>query len=736
MTVASFVRVAVPSPLFRTFDYLPPHGVPAERVMPGVRVRVPFGRQTLTGVVIETRSQTDVPAGKLRPIIELLDEQPLVGEELMYLARWAADYYRTPPGEVFETLFPVRLRRGDAAAASDLEKWVLTAEGQARNPDELSRAPRQARLLARLQRLGGEANSALLAEDGGAWRTGIKALEAKGFVRRETATPVMPPLPREVAPEPGAAQAEAVKAVGAALGGFQAFLLEGVTGSGKTEVYLRVIEAALARGCQAVVLVPEIGLTPQLLARFRSRLSAPLVVSHSGLNDTERLAAWNAMRTAEARVLIGTRSAVFVPLQAPGLFIVDEEHDTSFKQQEGFRYSARDLAVVRALRNSVPVLLGSATPSLESLFNARTRRYRLLQLPDRAGAAQPPTVSLVDVRGRRLVGGLSDTVLQGIRRHLDADGQVLLFLNRRGYAPRLTCDACGWLGQCRRCDAWLTFHQQRNRLQCHHCGAEAAAPSSCPDCANPELAPMGRGTERLEETLSELFPDTPLTRVDRDTTSRKGSMDRLLDDIRSGGRRLLVGTQMLAKGHDFPNLTLVCVMNADQGLFGLDFRAAERMAQLIVQVSGRAGRAERRGNVLIQTHHPEHPLLIQLANHGYNAFADAALREREAAGLPPYATLALLRAEASAATPSRAFLESARNLADSMGARQLGVNLLGPAPAPMERRAGRFRSQLLLKAPERAALQKLLAEWVPQLETLPEARKVRWSVDVDPADLF
>jgi len=736
MIPARYLRVAVPSPLFRTFDYLPPQGVSVSQVLPGARVRVPFGRQTLTGIVMETRASSEVPDNKLRRAKELLDTEPLVGEELLYLARWAADYYRAPPGMVFETLFPVRLRRGDASSASDAERWTLTDAGRMQDPEELSRAPRQARLLARLQRAGGSAEAASLAEDGSGWRGGMKALEEKGLAGCVAITPVMLPLPQQEAPVPGAAQMEAVDAIIATLGGFRATLLEGVTGSGKTEVYLRVIEAALAQGRQAVVLVPEIGLTPQLLDRFRSRLPVPLAVSHSGLNDTERLAAWNAMRTGEARVLIGTRSAVFVPLAVPGIFIVDEEHDSSFKQQEGFRYSARDLAIVRAQRNSVPVLLGTATPSLESLFNARNRRYRHLHLPERAGTAEPPAVSLIDVRGRHLTGGLSDTLLQGIRRHLDADGQVLLFLNRRGYAPRLTCDACGWLGQCRRCDAWLTFHQQRNRLQCHHCGAEAAVPAACPDCGHPKLAPMGRGTERLEETLAELFPDAPVARVDRDTTSRKGSLDTLLKEIRSGERRLLVGTQMLAKGHDFPNLTLVGVMNADQGLFGLDFRASERMAQLIVQVAGRAGRAERRGEVLIQTHHPEHPLLNQLANHGYAAFAEAALHERKAAGLPPYATLALLRAESPAAGPPREFLESARNLADELGAQRLGVNLLGPAPAPMERRAGRFRSQLLLKSTERAQLQKLLAEWVPQLESLPEARKVRWSVDVDPADLF
>lgn len=734
MLPARYLRVALPSPLYRTFDYLPPKGVRIEHVQPGARVRVPFGRQSLTGVVTETRAHTEVPRGKLREALELLDAEPLIGEELLYLARWATDYYRAPPGSVFEALFPVRLRRGDGIDSAELERWRLTPSGDATEADSLFRAPRQARLLARLKALDGSADAATLAEDGGGWRGAMLALEKKALVIRETETPVLQPLARDVPPEPGAAQAEAIRVVSGAAGSFQAFLLEGVTGSGKTEVYLRVLDAVLAAGRQAVVLVPEIGLTPQLVERFRRRIDAPLVVSHSGLNDTERLAAWNAMRTGEARVLIGTRSAVFVPLENPGIFIVDEEHDSSFKQQEGFRYSARDLAVVRAQRNSVPVLLGSATPSLESLANAHSRRYRHLHLPERAGNAAVPRISLLDIRGQRLTGGLSDALVQTTRRHLDTGGQVLLFLNRRGYAPRLECHECGWLAQCRRCDAYLTLHQGRARMQCHHCGAEAAIPAACPDCGHPSLERMGRGTERLEEALAEIFPDTPIARVDRDTTRRKGSLDRMLKEIRQGERQLLVGTQMLAKGHDFPNLTLVGVMNADYGLFGLDFRAAERMAQLIVQVAGRAGRAERPGEVVVQTHHPEHPLLVQLARHGFDAFAEAALRERRDAGLPPFASLALLRAEATNPAAPRAFLETARNLADAQDVRS--VMLLGPAPAPMERRAGRYRAQLLLKANERADLQRLLADWVPQLENLPEARKVRWSVDVDPADLF
>jgi primosomal protein N' (replication factor Y) len=734
------IRVAVPSPLYRLFDYLPPAGVDIRTVRPGARVEIPFGRQKKIGVVIATHAHTEVPADKLRPATALLDTEPLIPEELLYLAHWATDYYRAPPGTVFETLFPVRLRRGGTLDAGTQDEWFLTAEGAATDPETLQRAPRQMRLLAMLQRRQRPARAGDFDnEDGKGWRTGLKALEEKQLVARRAFTPVLPPLVPVTGPEPGEAQASAIRQILGNSNSFHAWLLDGVTGSGKTEVYLQVIADVLARGKQALVLVPEIGLTAQLVQRFRERLGAPLVVSHSGLNDTERLAAWSAMATGEARVLIGTRSAVWVPLQEPGIIIIDEEHDASFKQQEGFRYSARDIGVVRAQRNSIPVVLGSATPSLESLANARSRRYGHLKLPERAGDATAPRIRLVDIRGRHLHGGLSDSLLQAIRRHLDAEGQVLLFLNRRGYAPRLVCDECGWLGQCHRCDAHLTLHQKKNRLQCHHCGAETGIPTACPDCRHAPLDMLGRGTERLDETLHELFPDEAIVRVDRDSTQRKGALDEKLDEIRAGKHRLLVGTQMLAKGHDFPNLTLVGVLNADHGLFGLDFRSIERLAQLIVQVAGRAGRADRPGEVMVQTHHPEHPLLNQLVRDGYGAFAESALAERRQAMLPPYAGLALLRAEATNAAATRTFLQQARELAEQWAEQQPGNNnvmLLGPAPAPMERRAGRYRAQLLLQSASRNRLQALLENWVPALESLPGARAVRWSVDVDPSDLF
>ncbi|MDE2461950.1 MAG: primosomal protein N', partial [Gammaproteobacteria bacterium] len=565
------------------------------------------------------------------------------------------------------------------------------------------------------------------------WQTPMRALRRRGWVEKIPVLPQTPPaFPMAAGVALNKAQAEAAQEIRAALGSFRAFLLDGVTGSGKTEVYLEVMSECLRRGSQALMLVPEIGLTPQLLLRVRRRF-ADAVVFHSALSEGERLAAWDAARSGRAPVVIGTRSAVFLPLKHPGLIVVDEEHDASFKQQDGFRYSARDLAVVRAARHKIPLVLGSATPSLESLYNSAQSRYLHLSLPERAGAARHPAIQLLDIRGQPLHEGLSDPMLTAIRRHLQAEGQVLLFLNRRGYAPTVMCHACGATLQCRRCDARLTLHTDR-QLQCHHCGTQRPLPARCEHCGAGELGYFGFGTERIERVLAELFPNVGIARLDRDSTRRKGKLEALLDGVQRGDYQILVGTQMLAKGHDFPNVTLVGILDADQGLFGVDFRASERMAQLIMQVAGRAGRAERPGEVLVQTHHPEHPLLNRLVREGYASFAAAALAERRAAGLPPFAAMALLHAQAVTRAAPMAFLEAARReLAPACG-RQ--VQLLGPAPAPMERRAGRFRAQLLLLAAQRALLQQALTTALPALYALKQARRVRWSLDVDPAETF
>ncbi|MCX2893960.1 primosomal protein N', partial [Stenotrophomonas lactitubi] len=512
---------------------------------------------------------------------------------------------------------------------------------------------------------------------------------------------------------------------------FQAFLLDGVTGSGKTEVYLQAIIHCLAQGRQALVLVPEIGLTPQTLARFRGRLGIAVHALHSGLTDNERARVWAAASRGEARVIVGTRSAVFIPLPQPGLLIVDEEHDGSYKQQDGIRYHARDFALVRAKAQGVPVLLGSATPSLETLHNAYAGRYAHLRLKQRAGDARPPRVRILDVRKRPLRDGLSADVLAGIGEHLQRGQQVLVFKNRRGYAPVLLCHDCGWTAPCNRCDAPMTVHGGGRRLQCHHCGARQPAPLACPACGSLALQPQGIGTERLEEHLVSAFVDFPVVRIDRGTTARRDALEQQLAKL-GDEPGILVGTQILAKGHDLPKLTLVVVVGIDEGLFSADFRASEKLAQQLIQVAGRAGRARDPGEVWLQTHHPGHPLLETLVNGGYHPFAQAELNQREAAGFPPFAHLALMRAEAQQLEHANAFLLAARTL---LGEQNV-VEAYGPMPAPMPRRAGYQRTQLLLSAAQRPPLHGVLAQLVPQLYALPEARKVRWSLDVDPTDLY
>ena len=727
-----YLKVAVPSPLYRDFDYLPPPDVNPASLYPGIRLKVPFGRRELVGVLMETADKSTVPTAKLKAARRLLDDAPVIPQDMLALARWAAEYYRHPIGEVVQALLPVLLRQGRPATVAGRSAWRLSTAGRDADPSSLARAPKQRSLHALLAAHEGGLDTAEIAgtlPDAGA---ALQALKKRGWVEaaardRLPAAALTPSPPPVLNP----AQRAAVGEIKSGLDGYHAFLLDGVTGSGKTEVYLAAIEAALERGLQALVLLPEINLTPQTLARFRARFGV-VAAFHSGLSDGERLAAWLAARDGKAQVIVGTRSAAWLPLARPGLFLVDEEHDVSFKQQEGFRYSARDLVVMRAQRARVPVVLGSATPSLESLHNAAQQRYKRLALPERAGNARDPTVRLLDIRSRPLTAGLSDLLIDAVRRHLAEAGQVLLFLNRRGYAPTFMCHDCGAQELCKRCDARMTLHG-RARLVCHHCGAERPAPPACAQCGGKSFGAFGQGTERIEQALAELFPGAGVARVDRDSTRRKGSMEKILADVQSGARRLLVGTQMLAKGHDFPNVTLVGVLDADQGLFSADFRANERMAQLITQVAGRAGRAERLGEVLIQTLKPDHPLLRHLVKEGYGSFAVAALAERRGAVLPPYAALALLRAEAPSPEAPRAFLQAALNRLAA--GRVSGVSLLGPAPAPMERRAGRYRAHLLLQAAQRAPLQKLLAATLPELDELKEARRVRWSVDVDPVSL-
>lgn len=728
------VRVAVPCPLYKAFDYLPSLDGGSCFFEPGTRVRVPFGRKQVVGVVLSNEASSEIPLAKLKCVSATLDAASLLPRSIVQLAVWAARYYHHPIGEVMQTVLPPLLRQGRAAAQHQIAAWQLTAAGAAIDVSTLKRAPQQASWLAALS-VHTNGLSDEQAEQLELSKSALTPLRKKAWIERvyqETLAPIKLQNTQSP-PSLTADQQTAVDAIIGATGKFSAWLLAGVTGSGKTEVYLRAIADVLAQGKQALVLVPEIGLTPQLLQRFRERFAVPMAVMHSGLSDRERAQAWLLAKEGTAPIVVGTRSAVFTPLKNPGLIIIDEEHDSSFKQQEGFRYSARDVAAMRAKLENIPIVLGSATPSLETFHNATQGRYQLLRLPSRPGAAIAPAIHLVDVRSQKLHENLSPRLLQKIREHVAAGNQVLLFLNRRGFAPVVMCHSCGWVADCRRCDARLTMHFAERQLRCHHCGWQQGLPDKCPGCGSEELFALGKGTERVDEILRGQFPGVGIARIDRDTTRRKGSLETLLDEAHSGSAQILVGTQMLAKGHHFPNVTLVGILDVDQGLFSVDFRAAERMAQLIVQVAGRSGRAEKPGEVLIQTHHPNHPLLQLLIGRGYDAFAQAALAERQAAALPPFSALALLRADALQAEPPMEFLRTAAELARNFNE---NADVLGPIPAPMGKRAGRYRAHLLIQANRRQDLHQLLDRWIPALNELPTVRKVRWSIDVDALELY
>ena len=733
------LRVALPLPLPRRFDYLPSIGHAADASLIGCRVRVPFGSRELVGFIDDIGTpDANAPAvaeRELKRAIATLDREPILHGELLATLRWAARYYHAPLGEVIATALPAPLRRGDPLPETCIHGWLLTEAGRT-GLAGLRKHTGTRRLAERIAH--GAIDEDTLDSDHDGWRAAARALHKRGYAERVA-------LPRgtmaSAATPPGhalnPAQRNAVDAILAMRDRFQALLLEGVTGSGKTEVYLEAIADCIARGKQALVLVPEIGLTPQTLRRFRAHLGVPVHALHSGLADGERARVWTAMLRGEARVLVGTRSAIFTPLPEAGLIVVDEEHDASYKQQDGVRYHARDLALVRAKALGIPVVLGSATPSLESLQHAIGGRYTHLQLRQRAGDAKPPSVRVIDVRKRALDGGLSLAMLGGIAATLARGEQALVFKNRRGYAPVLLCYDCGWNARCKRCaasskDMAMTVHARGGKLNCHHCGARQSAPKACPDCASLALMPQGAGTERIEDTLAKHFPEVQLLRVDRETTRHRDALEKHLATL-GDGAGILVGTQMLAKGHDLPNLTLVCVVGVDEGLHSVDFRAPEKLAQLLIQVAGRGGRANKPGTVLLQTHHPEHPLLATLLGGGYPAFAALELAQREAAGFPPYGSLALLRAEAPNDAAVQEFLTEAR---DAFAAIATVASIHGPLPAPMPRRAGKARAQLHLSAAQRPALQAALSAWIPQLHALKSARKVRWSLDVDPVDLY
>lgn len=726
-------RVALAAPVRQLFDYL----VPREQPLPsaGARVRVPFGpKRSVIGIVVATARSSAVPKERLKPIFQVLDSEPLLPESSLSLLAWAASYYHHPIGEVMASALPVTLRRRNTPGG-EAKVWTITAAGSAAEMASVRRAPVQQRLLRALKAAPHGLMPRELTALSQRWRPAIGGLVARGWVAVHEHSPMSPGEHAFGEPPPlTPPQQVAVNATMAARG-FKPFLLFGVTGSGKTEVYLRLIRAVLDRGEKALMLVPEIGLTPQVLGRFRERFDAPIAVLHSGMSDRERTRVWLMAASGKAPLVIGTRSAVFTPLPQLGVIIVDEEHDVSYKQQDRFHYSARDVAVMRAMRQSIPVVLGSATPSLETLNRARTGAYESLILRARAQGALLPVIELLDMRRLAVDGGVSHPLRVAMAEALQNGDQVLLFLNRRGFAPIWMCFHCGWVAPCERCDARLTYHRAGARLRCHHCGLERAPIDVCPHCRQAGLHALGEGTERVEATLGRQFPNARIVRIDRDSTSAKGALEAKLARVRAGDADILIGTQMLSKGHDFPNVTLVGVLNADQGLYASDFRADERLVQQIIQVSGRAGRAAKPGRVLLQTYHPDHPVFGALRRLSYDEFADYALAERRDAGFPPFSYLALLRAESPKAQAALEFLRAAHDLAKRCTTSP-SVEIMEPVSSPMERRAGRYRAQLLIRSGARAPLHTFLDSWLERLGELKQSRRVRWSIDVDPSDLY
>ncbi|PTQ88205.1 primosomal protein N' [Agitococcus lubricus] len=729
-----YLHVALPVPLRKTFDYSLPASFTQQPAV-GSRVLVPFGQREMVGIVLSVSEETDSPPEKIKAARQLLDEHALFPSYMMQLLTWAAQYYQHPIGDVFSSALPTLLRQGEALY-DNLSHWRLTPAAEGLSATQVSRSSKQQHAWKALEMHHHHGISEDFLLHLGIRRDTLLALRKKGWaeefgqLQRKIEKPSLHYAESPLVANPH--QQQAINAISQHLGAFKVFLLDGVTGSGKTEVYLQTIASCLANHQQALILVPEIGLTPQTVARFRARFAVDIVMLHSGLTERERLRAWRRAYLGQAAIVIGTRSTVFTPMPNLGLVIVDEEHDLSFKQQDGFRYHARDLAILRAQFSHCPVVLGSATPSLESIANAKTGRYQLLALQQRAISHQETPVKLIDLRGQKLKDGLSPALQEAIQQRLHAKEQVLIFLNRRGFAPVLMCHDCGWQAKCPRCDARTTLHRQPLRLHCHHCGFSQLPPKHCPDCHKEQLFAVGAGTVRIEEALQQLFPHTPIHRIDRDSTRRKDSWHELYQAIDSDKAAILVGTQMLAKGHHFPNVTLVALLEADSGLFGADFRASERVAQLITQVAGRAGRAHKAGLVLLQTHQPEHPLLQQLLQTGYQGFVDLALAERQALALPPYGYLALLRAEANYPETALEFLSSAVSC---------GMNLpdcpefWGPIPAPLAKKAGIFRAHLLIKSPQRPVLQRFLSIWLGKIAELPDIKRVRWSIDVDPQEL-
>jgi len=729
------VRVAIKRPLYKLLDY---YCEPTKIPKPGCRVRVSLGNSTITALVVETNVKSEF--AELKPILEILDDTPLLDAPMMSLLSWASNYYFYPLGEVLFHALPVNLRKGKAIPK--LQIWRASRLGHTLKEHELKRAPKQNAMLQFLKQTESGAQQ-LQTLFGDNWKNSLRQLDKKELIEfREVNADFIPNKSEKVIPDKKqlSLTLEQQNCLTEITNYFQMkrpqpVLLHGITGSGKTEVYLRAISPILNSGKQVLVLVPEIGLTPQLLYRFQEHFSeCDVSLLHSALSAGDRLRVWMGAKSGAIDIIIGTRSAVFTPMKNLGAILIDEEHDASFKQQEGFLYQARDLAIKRAHDEAIPVLLGSATPSLESLYNAKHKRYLYLRISSRPGESKPPLISLQDIRTLPLEAGISSLMMTEIRLHIRNGQQVMLFLNRRGFAPVLMCLDCGWHATCNNCDIGMTYHASIRKVICHHCGVDHIVKPQCPECNGGRMTTRGQGTERIEEVLNTHFPETPIIRIDRDSTSRKGSLEQKLKKVHEGKPIILIGTQMLTKGHDFPNLTLVGILDVDQALFSMDFRSQERLSQQVLQVAGRAGRGKKKGHVILQTSQPQHPILLSLLSQGYYKTAEQILHERQLWNYPPSGAQGLIRVSADKETAGIKFLEKLQLELNVLN--NDNISLLGPMPSPLMKRANRFRFQLLLSTKKRSQLHEVLGKALLLLIKYRKTGGVRWTIDVDPIDFL
>jgi len=725
----SIVKIAVPCPLRQSFDYLSDQRV--DQWSAGTRVKIPFGSRHLIGFVLTAiEIDPDRDISKLKSISTIIDQHAIIPNDIIKLIHWISDYYHYPIGECYQAALPKKLRFGENASLILEISWQLNTV-----QDDKKLGKKQQKIIKLLTQYPNGISQREMTKQLGQSRTSLLALQKKQLIIQQTQ--IKKPSSQQdnsVSYRLNKEQQQAVDTVWQNRSSFTPYLLHGITGSGKTEVYIQLAQKMLATGKQVLILIPEIGLTTQFVERFRQQLTACTVVLNSAISDGERKQSWLLARDGLADIVIGTRSAVFTPLKQLGLIIIDEEHDGSYKQQDGLRYHARNVALIRAKQANIPIVLGSATPSLETLYHSQKQRYKLLTLNKRATGAKPPKITVIDNNSPKVESAISNQLYQAIQSQLDAGNQVMLFINRRGFAPVLMCHGCNWQASCPHCDARMIVHQRRNTLCCHHCGFIQRLITQCPKCQSAELNTYGVGTEQIEQTLQRLFPDIPVLRIDRDSTQKVNAFAELVKNIQQGGAEILVGTQMLAKGHDFHNVTLVGVLDADQGLFSADFRATEVLAQLIIQVTGRAGRGRKSGHVYIQTSQPQHPFWQDLIKQGYSYTAEKILQQRIKAGLPPDTAWCVIRAEAKQQQQAMEFLTEAAILFKQHT--QNKVDLLGPIPAIMEKRAGRYRAQLLLTSEQRKPLHQLLDQTINLISKHKLARKVRWSIDIDPVDLM